>query len=68
MCVPGASSRMKTEGVSEVESAKDKAFSTIAEPQAKDVRVASINAGDGATFVSLEREKQSAPSRRALAR
>jgi len=53
MCVPGLSSRVKTEDVTEV----DKAFSTIAEPQREDFRDVSLEDGDGATFVS-EPEKQ----------
>ena len=66
MCVAGVSSRMKAEGVSEVESAKDKTFSAIAEPQTEDVRNASINSGDGATFVSVELEEQEEFRTRAL--
>jgi hypothetical protein len=66
MCVLGVRSRVKTEGVSEVEAALEKAFSAIAEAQPESVRSASIKADDGATFVWLEREKQEEPRKRAL--
>ena len=66
MCVAGVSSRMKAEGVSEVESAKDKTFSAIAEPHPEDVSNASMKAGDGATLVSVELEEQEEFRTRAL--
>ena len=66
MCVLGARSRVKAEEVSEVETAKDKAFSAIAEAQPEDVRCATIKADHGATLVSLELERQQEPRTRAL--
>ena len=68
MCVLGVHSRVKTEGVSEVEPAIEKGFSAIVEPQTEGVRNASIKAADGATIVSLELEKQAEPSKGALTR
>jgi hypothetical protein len=47
------SSRVKTEKVSEVEAAIDRAFTAIAEAQPEGVRYASSKAGEGATFVAL---------------
>ena len=64
MCVPGLRSRVKTEDVTEV-GATEKPFPEIAEPQPKDFRNASLEAGDGATFVS-ELEKQEDLRTRAL--
>jgi hypothetical protein len=66
MCVLGVRSRVKTEGVSEVEAAIEKAFPAIAEAQPEGVRYASIGAGDGATFVALELEREEEPRERAL--
>ena len=66
MCVLGVSTKVKAEGVSEVDTAIHKAFSAIAEAQPEGVRHASIKAGDGATFMSPELEKQEEPRRRAL--
>jgi hypothetical protein len=57
---------VKTEGVSEVEVAIDKAFSAIAELPPEDVRYASTKAGDGANFVALELAKEEEPRKRAL--
>jgi hypothetical protein len=64
MCVPGVSSRVKTEGVSEVEAEMDKAFSPIAEAQPEDDRNASVTSDDGATFALPEPEKQREPRKR----
>jgi hypothetical protein len=66
MCVLGVRSRVKTEGVFEVEAAIEKAFTAIAEAQPESVRYASIKADDGATFVPLELEKQEEPPKKAL--
>jgi hypothetical protein len=66
MCVPGVRSRVKTEGVSEVEAALEKAFSAIADAQPEGVRYASNKAGDGATFVALGLETEEEPRKRAL--
>jgi hypothetical protein len=65
MCVHGVRS-IKTEGVSEVEAAIERAFSAIAEPKREGLRNASIKVGDGATFVSLDLEKQEERRKRAL--
>jgi hypothetical protein len=65
MCVHGVRS-VKTEGVSEVEAAIEKAFSAIAEPRPKGVRNASIKVADGATFVSLKLHKREERLKRAL--
>ena len=68
MCVLGVRSRVKTEGVSEVEAAMENVFPAIAEPQPENVRSASMDARDGETFVSLGPEKQEEPRTRALTR
>jgi hypothetical protein len=65
MCVHGVRS-VKTEGLSEVEAAIEKAFSAIAEPKPEGLRNASIKVGDGATFVPLDLEKQEERRKRAL--
>ena len=66
MCVLMVGSRAKTEGVSEVEAAIEKAFSAIAEAQPEGPRYAFCKAGDGTTFVALELEKEEEPRRRVL--
>jgi hypothetical protein len=65
MCVHGVHS-LKTEEVSEVEVAIEKAFSAKPEPRPEDVRNASTKVGDGATLASLELERQEERRLRAL--
>jgi hypothetical protein len=56
MCVPGVRSRVPI----------GKTFSAIAEAQPDGVRYATSKAGDGATLVTLELEKEEEPREMAL--
>jgi hypothetical protein len=66
MCVPGVRSRVKTDGVSEVEAAIGKALPAISEAQPDGVRYATSMSGDGATFAALELEKEEESRKMAL--
>jgi hypothetical protein len=67
MCVFKLASRGKTERLSEVEAAIEKAFSAIAEAQPEGVRSSSCKAGDGTTFVAPALEKKEEPRKTVLA-